>query len=80
VAFVISEGLVVGGHRPGRRAGVGAAIVTRLMRGALFGIAPLDAVSFAAAPLALLPVAIVSAAWPALRAASTDPAEALRCA
>ena len=38
---------------------VGAAIVTRLMRGALFGIAPLDAVSFAAAPLALLPVAIV---------------------
>ena len=32
-------------------------LVTRLMRGALFGIAPLDPVSFAAAPLALVPVA-----------------------
>ncbi len=49
------------------------------MQGALFGVAPLDLLSFAAAPFALVPVAIVSAALPALRAASTDPAEALRC-
>jgi hypothetical protein len=54
-------------------------LVTRLMRGALFGIAPLDPVSFAASPLVLVPVAVLSAAPPALRAASTDPAEALRC-
>jgi putative ABC transport system permease protein len=78
MTLVIGEGLVVTGI--GLAAGLlGAALVTRLMHGALFGIAPLDPVSFAAAPLALVPVAIVSAALPALRAASADPAEALRC-
>jgi predicted permease len=77
VALVIGEGLAV--TSIGVAAGLfGAALVTRLMQGALFGVAPLDPVSFAAAPLALVPVAIVSAALPALRAASTDPAETLR--
>jgi ABC-type lipoprotein release transport system permease subunit len=56
-----------------------AALMTRLMQSALFGVEPLDPLSFAAAPLALLPVAISAALLPALRAASTDPAEALRC-
>jgi putative ABC transport system permease protein len=78
MALVVGEGLAVTGV--GLAVGLaGAAMVTRLMQGALFGVAPLDPVSFAAAPLALVPVAIVSAALPALRAASTDPAEALRC-
>jgi putative ABC transport system permease protein len=78
MALVIGEGLAV--TSIGLAAGlIGAALVTRLMQGALFGIAPLDLMSFAAAPLALVPVAIASAALPALRAASTDPAEALRC-
>jgi ABC-type lipoprotein release transport system permease subunit len=49
------------------------------MQSALFGVAPLDPVSFAVAPVTLIAVAIVSAALPALRAASTDPAAALRC-
>jgi len=78
IALVVGEGLVV--TSIGLVAGLfGAGLVTRLMQGALFGVAPLDLLSFAAAPFALVPVAIVSAALPALRAASTDPAEALRC-
>jgi putative ABC transport system permease protein len=78
MALVVGEGLAVTGI--GLAAGlIGAALVTRLMQSALFGIAPLDLMSFAAAPLALVPVAVISAALPALRAASTDPAEALRC-
>ena len=49
------------------------------MRGVLFGIAPLDAVSFALAPMVLLAVALLAACVPARRAAATDPADALRC-
>ena len=78
IALVVGEGLAV--TCIGLVVGLfGAGLVTRLMQGALFGVAPLDLLSFAAAPIALLPVAIVSAAVPALRAASTDPAAALRC-
>jgi predicted permease len=78
VTLVIGEALAV--TSLGLAAGlIGAWAATRLMQGALFGISPLDPVSFAAAPIVLVPVAIVSAALPALRAASTDPAEALRC-
>jgi putative ABC transport system permease protein len=56
----------------------GAAATTRLMQGVLFGVTPLDAWSFLAAPIVLLPVALGACAIPAHRAASTDPAEALR--
>jgi len=45
----------------------------------LFGVTPLDPVSFVSGPIVLIPVALVACAIPALRAASTDPAEALRC-
>jgi ABC-type lipoprotein release transport system permease subunit len=48
------------------------------MRGALFGVAPLDTLSFAAAPIVHLVVAAVACVLPASRAASTDPAQALR--
>jgi putative ABC transport system permease protein len=48
------------------------------MQGLLFGVAPLDPISFVAAPFVLIPVAVASSALPALRAASTDPADALR--
>ena len=78
VALVIREGLAVAGI--GLAAGLaGAALLTRLLEGVLFGITPLDPVSFLAAPIVLIPVALVACALPALRAASTDPAEALRC-
>lgn len=55
-----------------------AAGVTRLMQSLLFGVNPLDAVAFAAAPLAMLAVAVAACLIPARRAASVDPAEALR--
>ena len=57
---------------------VAAGLVTRLMAGLLFGITPADGAAFAAAPLLLLPVAVVACLVPARRAASVDPAEALR--
>jgi predicted permease len=58
---------------------VAAAVLTRLMQRVLFGVEPLDPLSFAAAPLLLLPVAIIASLVPARRAAATDPAEALKC-
>ena len=71
------EGLVVA--TVGLAAGLAAsAALTRFMQAALFGIDPLDAVSFAAAPLMLLLVAGAACLLPAARAAATDPAEALR--
>jgi predicted permease len=57
---------------------LGAAAVTRLMQGALFGVTPLDPVSFVIAPLVLLPIAIAACLLPAIRAARVGPAEALR--
>ena len=52
--------------------------VTRFMGAILFGVTPLDGVAFASGPLVLIGVATLACALPALRAASTDPALALR--
>ncbi|MGH9330840.1 MAG: FtsX-like permease family protein, partial [Vicinamibacterales bacterium] len=57
----------------------GAAGLTRLMEAVLFGVTPLDALAFTLAPLVLVPVAVVACLLPGFRAASTDPAVALRC-
>src|SRR4051812_36487623 len=77
VALVVRDGLLV--TAAGLVVGLAAAAaITRLMRGVLFGVAPLDAVSFLAAPAVLVPVAVVACLVPALRGARTDPAEALR--
>jgi putative ABC transport system permease protein len=56
----------------------GAAAISRLMQGALFGVTPLDPISFAMAPMVLLPVAFAACLVPALRASRVGPAEALR--
>jgi putative ABC transport system permease protein len=56
----------------------GAAVLSRLMQGVLFGVAPLDAVAFITAPAVLLVVAVIACLLPAIRGARTDPAEALR--
>jgi putative ABC transport system permease protein len=58
---------------------LGAAALTRLMRSVLFGVAPLDPISFSVAPLVLVPVALLACAIPARRAAAADPSESLRC-
>jgi putative ABC transport system permease protein len=77
IRLVLREGLVV--TSAGLIVGLLAAVaLTRLMEDLLFGVTPLDAVSFATAPLVLLAVAIAACLLPAGRAAATDPAVALR--
>jgi putative ABC transport system permease protein len=55
-----------------------AAGVTRLIRGLLFGVQPLDAGVFAAVAIVLLTVAVGACLLPAWRAGSLDPMQALR--
>jgi len=75
--LILKEGLAL--TVTGLVIGLGiAAGVTRLMQSLLFGVTPLDAVAFTAAPLAMLAVAAAACLIPARRAASVDPAEALR--
>jgi predicted permease len=77
MALVARDGLVV--VAAGLVAGTGAAaLLARAIRGVLFGIAPLDPMSFALAPLVLLPVAAAACLLPARRAARSDPAVLLR--
>jgi len=75
--LVVSQG--IGVTAIGLALGIaGAAGLTRLMQQMLFGVTPLDWVSFTAAPLVLLVVALLACLLPARRAAATDPAVALR--
>jgi predicted permease len=57
---------------------VAAALLTRFMHAALFGISPLDVSSFVIAPAGLIIVAMMACVRPAILAASVDPARALR--
>jgi predicted permease len=56
----------------------GAALVTRLLEGLLYGVQPLDPVSFAGGAILFGTLALVASLIPARRAASIDPVEALR--
>jgi hypothetical protein len=59
--------------------GVAAALgLTRLMKAVLFGVAPIDAVTFAAVPLVLLAAATAACYIPARRASTVDPVDAMR--
>ena len=59
--------------------GLGAAAgVTRLMSSLLFGVTPLDPVTYVAVPLILATATVLASYLPARRAASVDPVEALR--
>jgi putative ABC transport system permease protein len=63
----------------GAGAGIAAAyMVTRFMRAMLFGVSPVDGVSFAAAPVLLLGVALVACLLPAIRTSRIDPMMTLR--
>jgi ABC-type antimicrobial peptide transport system permease subunit len=77
VRLVLHDGLSV------TVAGVGIGLLvsswlTPFMRATLFGVTPLDRAAFVAAPIVLIAVATLACASPAIRAASTDPAIALR--
>jgi ABC-type antimicrobial peptide transport system permease subunit len=56
----------------------GAAALTQSMKALLFGISPLDPLTYAAIPLVLIVSAVMASYLPARRAASIDPVEALR--
>ena len=55
-----------------------AAGAARIIQHALFGITPLDPLSFVVAPLVLAPIAMAACVLPAIRAAGVSPAAALR--
>lgn len=77
VGLVLREGLTMTGA--GAVIGlVAAAGAARVMQSSLFGITALDPLSFAAAPLVLLPIAVAACLIPAIRGASVSPATALR--
>ncbi len=63
----------------GTAVGLGAAAaLMRLMQTLLFGISPLDPVTFTAVPFALVAAAALASYLPARRTAAVDPVEALR--
>jgi putative ABC transport system permease protein len=55
-----------------------AALLTRTLASLLFGVTPLDPVTFAAAPALLVITALVACVAPAVRAVRVDPAVTLR--
>lgn len=55
-----------------------AAALTRLLKSLLFGVAPMDPVTFAAVPVALLLATLAACYTPARRAAEIDPIECIK--
>jgi predicted permease len=55
-----------------------AAVVARLMTSLLFGVSPLDPISFAAVPVILIAAAVLASYLPAARAAAVNPVGALK--
>jgi predicted permease len=58
---------------------VGSAALTRLLRGQLFGVSPLDPATFTAAAAIVLALALLACYIPARRAVRISPMAALRC-
>jgi ABC-type antimicrobial peptide transport system permease subunit len=54
-----------------------SAFTVRLLRGFLYGLSPFDPISFAAASLAWIAIAIFASWYPARRATRVDPMTAL---
>jgi predicted permease len=65
----------------GAGAAIGLAIaagLTRLMKSVLFGISPVDPLTYTAVPLVLVAATVLASYLPARRAAAVDPVETLR--
>jgi ABC-type antimicrobial peptide transport system permease subunit len=76
-ALFVRRGLALGGV--GLAIGLAGAIAfTRLMESLVFGITPLDPVTFAATPVVLVVAAVLATYLPARRAAAVDPVETMR--
>jgi ABC-type lipoprotein release transport system permease subunit len=61
--------------RPGLAAAAG---LTRLMKSVLFGISPIDPLTYTAVPLVLVAATVLASYLPARRAAAVDPVQTLR--
>jgi ABC-type antimicrobial peptide transport system permease subunit len=73
----VRHGLALAGV--GVAIGLGAAAgLTRLMSTLLYGISPLDPITYAVVPVILVIATLLASYLPARRAASVDPVEALR--
>jgi ABC-type lipoprotein release transport system permease subunit len=73
----VRRGLVLGGI--GVAVGLGSAAgFTRLMRSLLFGIGPLDPITFTAMTVVLAAAAVLASYLPARRAVAVDPVETMR--
>jgi predicted permease len=78
LALFMRRGLVV--VLLGSAAGVGsAALATRLLESVLYGVKPLDPITFVSAAVLLAGVGLAACFLPAWRAMRVDPAVALRC-
>jgi len=55
-----------------------AALVAGLLRGLLFGVSPLDPLSFAAVPLIMAVAATLASFLPARRVTTVNPVDALK--
>ncbi len=77
VGDIVKQSLVIA--TAGSVAGlVTAALLTRFLRSFLFGISPLDPLTFCTVPIVMLMLAMFAASIPARRAASVDPMDTLR--
>jgi len=73
----VRSGLVLAGIGVGIGLAAAGGLM-RLMTSLLFGISPLDPITFAAVPVVLVAAAVLASYVPARRAAAVDPVEALR--
>jgi putative ABC transport system permease protein len=78
VAMVLRHGMILVGIGVGL--GLATAwVLTRFLRGMLYGVSPMDPAALAAGALVLSVIVLLACVLPAQRAARVDPMTALRC-